>query len=63
MVSWNEKASALIHSVSPKKQVDLNDFYQERAAIIEYDGGLPRDLAEKAAYKELIGEHKRVTNK
>lgn len=31
------------------------DDWSERAAIREYDGGLPRDEAEKAAYKEVMG--------
>ena len=29
------------------------DAWDERAAIIEYDGGLPRDEAEEAAYAQV----------
>ena len=28
--------------------------FEERAAIMEYDGGLPRNLAEKRAFKDII---------
>jgi len=31
------------------------DAFEERAAIIEYDGGLPRQEAERAAYREVCG--------
>lgn len=31
------------------------DAWEERAAIIEYDGGFPRDDAEEAAYAEVAG--------
>jgi hypothetical protein len=30
--------------------------FEERAAIMEYDGGLPREEAEKLALKIVIGE-------
>lgn len=60
MLTWDQRANALIGSVPAKDQVPLRDLYEERAAIIEYDGGFPRDLAEKAAYEELIEEHKKV---
>ena len=60
MLTWDQKANALIGSVPPKDQVPLRDLYEERAAIVEYDGGLPRDLAEKAACEELIEEHKKA---
>ena len=33
---------------------DLRDAYEERAAIMEYDGGLPRERAEAAALAETI---------
>lgn len=32
------------------------DIYQERAAILEVDGGLPRELAEVKAIKRIIRE-------
>ena len=31
-----------------------HDFYQERAAIREYDGHMTRDLAEQWAYSEML---------
>ncbi len=34
---------------------DLMDLYEERAAIMEYDGGLMRSQAERLARKEVYG--------
>ena len=34
---------------------DLRDAWEERAAIMEYDGGLPRDDAERCAYRDVVG--------
>lgn len=34
-------------------ETDAQDFYEERAAIAEYDGGLPRAEAEALAAKAL----------
>ena len=37
---------------------DLIELYEERAAIIEYDGGLPRHIAEQQAYwqwRQMVG--------
>ena len=31
---------------------DLKDWYEERAAIIEYDGGATRELAERMALQQ-----------
>lgn len=33
---------------------DLRDRYEERAAIMEFDGGLPRQYAERLAMQEII---------
>jgi len=38
---------------------DLVEMYEERAAIIEHDGGLPRHLAEQKAYwqwRQMVGQ-------
>lgn len=43
--SWLEKLSD-----------DERDTYEERAAIMEYDGGLPREQAEIEAIKRIIQE-------
>ena len=34
---------------------DLRDRYEERAAIMEFDGGLPRAEAEKLALQDVFG--------
>jgi hypothetical protein len=36
------------------------DRWEERAAIMEFDGGLSREEAELAAYQSLGGEHARA---
>ena len=40
----------------PAKPRDMTqvEFYEERAAIMEYDGGLPREEAERLAWKETV---------
>ncbi len=37
-------------------ETDLFDAHEERAAIMEYDGGLPRYEAEIRAWKEVLGD-------
>jgi hypothetical protein len=37
---------------------DMIDEYEERAAIMEYDGGLSRKDAEAQAWAEIFGERK-----
>jgi hypothetical protein len=36
---------------------DLRDLWEERAAIIEYDGGEPRPVAERQAYEIVRTAH------
>lgn len=33
---------------------DWADFYEERAAFLEYDGGIPRERAERLAYEAAV---------
>ena len=43
---------------------DWDELYQERAAIYEFEAGMPRDAAEARAFDEvqkLHAEHKRLT--
>ena len=37
-----------------KMTIDEQEFYDERAAILEYDGEWPREFAEKFAYSLMI---------
>ena len=37
----------------PLEASNMHDFYEERAAILEYDGGLSRSDAEAQAFAEL----------
>jgi hypothetical protein len=32
---------------------DFNEMYEERAAIMEFDAGMTRERAEKAAFKDI----------
>jgi hypothetical protein len=45
------------NSFNPSLQ-DLQDSYEERAAIIEYDGGFPRAEAEAMAWEQVFGVHR-----
>lgn len=38
---------------------DEQDECRERAAIMEYDGGLPREAAEKAAVERVIRKRRK----
>jgi hypothetical protein len=43
--------------VSPNRLTpDERDEYEERAAIMQYMGGMPREAAEKAAYSRVIAK-------
>jgi len=39
---------------------DIRDVWEERAAIIEYDGGEPRPTAERRAFECLIADFESV---
>jgi hypothetical protein len=43
-------------NVGPAAVDELFERYQERAAIREFEGGFPRDEAEKLALKDVLGE-------
>jgi len=35
---------------------DQKENYEERAAIMEFDGGLPRQYAERLAMQDVVGK-------
>ena len=39
---------------------DLEDWFEERAAIMEYDGGITREQAEIEAWKDTLENHKKI---
>jgi hypothetical protein len=41
---------------------DWHLLWDERAAIMEYDGGLPRERAEALALADILGQMRRVSN-
>jgi len=47
---------SLASSGAGADETDLRDDYEERAAIMEYDGGLPRHEAEALAWKDVFGQ-------
>lgn len=51
---WYGAAAALLDQVNdPDRRDDLRFIFEERAAIAEYDGNLPRIEAERVAYMDL----------
>jgi len=53
-IHWAQRASALIASLGDDEhRVRARDWFEERAAICEYHGNLPRREAERIAYQEL----------
>ena len=52
--SWGRRAAALLALIQDEQvRADLRERFEERAGIMEYDGNLPRDEAERLAYEEL----------
>lgn len=63
---WYRAAIKLIDAVSdPDRRADLRMMFEERAAICEYDGNLPRPEAERIAFHELriaVGDANAIPN-
>ncbi len=49
----DETLAALVGLLSD----DLYELWQERAAVLEFDAGLDRDLAEARAYLYVLRDH------
>lgn len=57
---WGRCASALLARAEDKEnRFDLRDYFEERAAIAEYEGDLSTDEAERLAFLQLC---RRVTD-
>jgi hypothetical protein len=57
---WSRQAAALIAAVRDEQQRDdLRLRFEERAAICEIDGKLPRAEAERIAYESLLAASRR----
>ena len=55
MSRWARQAAALIGTVRDDEQRDdLHLRFEERAAICEFDGKLPRAEAERVAHDEIV---------
>ncbi len=62
MSRWSRQAAALLASVRDDGvRDDLRMRFEERAAICEYDGKLPRAEAEKIAYDSLVSAARSVS--
>ena len=58
---WSRQAAALIAAVRDESlRDDLRLRFDERAAICEIDGQLPRAEAERVAYESLLAATRRV---
>ena len=53
---WYGAAMAVLDQVTAADRADLRFIFEERAAIVEYDGGLVRQNAERIAYEHIAGE-------
>lgn len=53
MTPADETVAAMVASLSD----NLNELFQERAAIRQHEGGQPRELAEPMALLEVIRMH------
>jgi hypothetical protein len=42
----------------PRNLAQLHELYEERAAIKEYLGNMPREQAEREAHREIFGPEK-----
>ena len=49
-----------VKAVGLSNDENLKEAFEERAAIMEFDGGLPRKEAERLAYEIVYGKHKRA---
>ena len=58
-MSWQPLSEAIIEAVRNWPE-DLRVAFTERAAIREYDGGQPRQDAERAAYFEVRRTSRRM---
>lgn len=47
----------IVRALVSKLDANLKEAWEERAAIIEFDGGLPREQAEALALLALIQQH------
>lgn len=56
-VDWARRTAYLLNKVNdPDRRADLREQFEERAAIAEIDGGLPRDEAERIGYEQIRHE-------
>lgn len=53
-------AKAIRETVLNDENRDRVEAFEERAAIMEYEGGLPREEAERLAYEIVYGKLKRA---
>lgn len=52
----------LLTNIPVKTLKSLHELYEERAGIIEYDGGYAKEVAEKLALQDVIGLLNGITN-
>jgi len=53
-LNWHAQTLMRATWLTPDQREKLREDYETRAGICEFDGGMSRDDAEKAAYLELV---------
>jgi hypothetical protein len=54
---WAKRAAALLAQIlDTDARVELRYWFEERAAVFEFDGGMDREAAEEQAYRLLLAE-------
>lgn len=61
MITWGE-ASEHMRRIIDGWSEDWQVAWNERAAIIEYDGGVERDKAERLAFVDIVRQRKLKQN-
>ena len=51
-----------LNEISPSLTADELEEYQERASIMEFDGNMPRDKAERLALERIMRKRKHLLN-
>jgi hypothetical protein len=51
---WSQLSAAELDAWVASLDANANEFFQERAGILEFDAGLSRLEAERAAYRQTL---------
>lgn len=51
-----EQPTESVQAMSISERADLAERWNERSAVMEFDGGLDRETAERTAWSEIVGQ-------